>query len=134
MARPLPIHACHLDRAPRRLLERVPALPEGIVSLRRQADVDLAGGQPLPETRYRETNGRVMAGGFAPKINPAPVRIPRCPELEPGEVVEKVAVHRASPIDHRTNPVVCNQDIEIEQVAVNEMPPFRTLRDQRSEA
>jgi hypothetical protein len=70
------IHICHLDRAPRRLLEGVPAPLDGVVGLCRQTDVNLAAGQPLLETRYGETNRRIVEDGLAPEIDPAPGGIP----------------------------------------------------------
>src|SRR5215204_1306670 len=71
-----PIHACHLERAARRLFERVPALLEGVVGLRRQADVDLAASQSLLETRHVEASGRAVTRGLVPEIDPAPGWVP----------------------------------------------------------
>src|SRR5215213_10903113 len=48
-----PIRVCYLQRAPRRLFEPIPALLEVVIDLRREANADLAGGQPLLETRHR---------------------------------------------------------------------------------
>ena len=123
-----------IERALRRLLERVPALLERVVGLRRQADVDLAGSQSLLKMRYVEANYRVVTRGLFSKIDPAPGRVSGRPELEPGEVIEKIAVHRAAPIEDRADAAVCDQDVVVQQVAMDEVSPRRTVRNQRLEA
>src|SRR4051794_35619812 len=118
---------CHLERTPRRLLERVPTLLEGVVCLRRQADVGLAAGQSFLEVGHVETYRYVVAGSLLSEIDPAPGRVPGRPELEPGEVIEEIAVHRATPIEDRADALIRDQDIEIEQVAMDEMPLLHTI-------
>ena len=66
----LAIRVRHFERAPRRLLERIPALLERVVGLRRQADVDLAAEATARRIAARETNGRIVAGGLAAEIDP----------------------------------------------------------------
>ena len=47
------------------------------------------------------------------------VRVPRRVELEPCQLVQRVAVHRAAPVEHPGDLIVDDMDVAVDQVAVD---------------
>ena len=100
-------------RASRRDIEGAPGgVPQAtpVASIRHvrlacQPDVDLTAAKPHLEVEHVQANRGVVTGSFLAEIDALPGWIPELPEAAPGEIVQKVAVHPATPVQHAGNAV-----------------------------
>src|SRR3954470_16591605 len=89
--------------------------------------------------RYRWSNciapePRALVSGFMFEIEIAPGGTPGRPEEEPGEVIEKITVHCSTPIDDRADTPAVDQDVVVQQVAVDEVALVGAIPEQSFEA
>src|SRR5215470_2108731 len=90
----------HVEDTPGDGLQVSPVASIRHVRLACQPDVDLTAAEPHLEVGHVQANRGVVAGSFLAEIDALPGWIPGLPEAAPGEIVQKVAVHPATPVQH----------------------------------
>ena len=68
--------------------------------------------------------------GFVFKIDSFHGRVIKLPSGEHGQIIEKIAVFGATPINDGGNFIVFDQKIKVEQVVVNNVSALRTKIDE----
>jgi hypothetical protein len=103
------------------------AAPERLIGLARQADVDLAGTQSLGELRHVQPDRIVVPNRCPEDVDAIPTGRPRRPEVDPAQVVQKVAVHRGSPVEDRADTRPAHQDVPVHEVGVDQVARLREI-------